>query len=105
MSGLVAAFLRLLDRNHEMLSLARAGQAPINVKAKRYGLSTESVAGSMDDAELSFAISNVEIASSAAPSRYPRKGDTIGGYVILACDTRRVGETVARHDLTVGGGT
>lgn len=96
--------VRLLQRYGETLVLKLAGQANLDVKAQRFDLSPENVAGSMDDAAFTIKISNAEIAASVAPSQAPRKGDTIGNYVILACDTRKVGETVALHILTVGGG-
>jgi len=100
----VDAFVRMLEKHGETLTLVRAGQAGIAVKGKRFGLSPENIAGSLDDAEFTIKISNAEIALAAAPTQNPRKGDTIGGYVILSCDTRKDGETVALHILAVAGG-
>lgn len=100
----ISALLRMLAKHGETLSLTRSGQSAINVKAKRFSLSPENIAGSMDDAAFTIKISNAEIAAAAAPTQYPRQGDTIGNYVILACDTRKDGEVVAIHILTVGGG-
>jgi hypothetical protein len=106
MSGASAA--RAIARLHrlrgEPLTLKRAGQADITVKAKRFGLSPDAVAGTLDDAAFTIKIANAEIAASAAPSQAPRQGDTIGGYRIVFCDTRKVGEVVALHILTVAGG-
>lgn len=98
------ALRRMLAKYGETLTLKRVGEVDIAVKAKRFSLSPENVAGSLDDAAFTVKISNAEIADSASPSRLPRLGDSIGGYRIVACDTRRDGETVALHILTVSGG-
>jgi hypothetical protein len=102
--SIVDASRRMFLRHGETLTLKRAGQANIDVKAKRYSLTGVELAGAMDDAEFTIKISNAEIAASAAPTRYPRQGDSIGGYLIQSCDTRRVGESVALHILVVSGG-
>lgn len=103
--SIVSALQRMLDKYGEPLTLKRAGQADITVKAKRFNLSPENVAGSLDDAAFTIKISNAEIAASGAPTRYPRQGDTIGSFRIVFCDTRYVGPAVALHILTVAGGT
>lgn len=100
----VDALERMLDRYGESMVLKRAGQADLTVRAKRFGLSPDAVAGTLDDAAFTIKIANAEIAASAAPSQAPRQGDTIGGYRIVFCDTRKVGEVVALHVLTVAGG-
>lgn len=104
MPGAAAAVARIMAGAGETMILKRAGEADLTVTGKRFSLRPENVAGSMDDAAFTIKISNMEIAASAAPMRYPRKGDLIGGFVVLACDTRRVGEAAAVHILTVGGG-
>lgn len=99
---------RMIARNGETMTLKRAGQTDITVKAKRYSLSPDGIAGSMDDAQLAIKIAHTEIAASAAPTRYPRKGDIIapaagGAFVVVSCDTRFDGETPAVHVLAVAG--
>ncbi len=94
----------MLSKHGETLVLKRAGQTNINVRGKRFSLTAEALAGAMDDAQFTIKISNAEIAASAAAAQYPRQGDKIGGYLIQTCDTRRDGETVALHILTVSGG-
>lgn len=106
--------------------LKRAGQVDITVHAKRFGLSTEPAAGSVANPTFTVKISDAEIAATPAPHvlpfggaplgapevpglgeeapRAPRGGDTIGGLVILSCDTRKVGEAVTLHILTVDAG-
>ena len=120
------AVVRMLERHGETMVLKRAGLADLSVRAKRGSLSTDAIAGSLDDADQPIRISNAEIAATPAPhvlpwgaaplgapevpglaaaaARAPRQGDTIGGYRIVSVDTRKVGETVALHILTVAGG-
>lgn len=104
MNGVIRAAERMLDRYGETMALVRAGQASINVKARRYNEVGDPISGTMLDMVSTIKIDNRAIAASAAPSQMPRKGDTIGGYIIAECDTRKVGETVAVHILHVGGG-
>ena len=98
----------MINAKGETMTLRRAGEADITVKAKRGDLSTETIAGTFEEAALSFWIANSEIAISPAPTRYPRQGDSLAAadgavYRILACDTRKDGETIAFHILTVAG--
>lgn len=122
----VDALERMLDRYGETLVLKRAGLADVTVRAKRFGLSPEPAVGSAANPSFTVKIANSEIAAtpvahvlplggaplgvaevpglSADAPRAPRLGDTIDGNVILSCDSRHVGETVAMHILMVDAG-
>jgi hypothetical protein len=99
----LAQVAAVLNDHGETMTLRRAGQANLDVKAKRYSAAGVEIAGSMQDQALVIKISNAEIAASAAPNQAPRRGDTIGGFVIQECDTRKLGATVVLHILRVGG--
>lgn len=101
--SVLATAARIIRQRGETMALERAGTTSIDVKAKRYGESVTEVAGSMVDASFFVKITNEEIAASTEP-RAPRRGDTIGGYIITSVDTRRDSGSVAIHILAVGGG-
>lgn len=103
MSALAKRTAAVIAKYGETMTLTRAGQAGIAVKGKRYHVSGAALVGTMHDQALTIRISNAEIAASAAPNQAPRRGDTIGGFVIENCDTRKIGDTVVLHILQVGG--
>ena len=83
------------------LTLHRDGVTPdITVYAKVFGAQLEELAGTLTDTVRRVKISNYAIASSAWPGP-PRRGDTIGGYVIESVDSRAVGDIVVVHILEV----
>lgn len=95
----------MLAEQGETTTLRRAGQADLVVKAWRPPSVPVDLVGTMQDSRLMMLISNTEIAASAAPSQAPRRGDTIGNFLIEDCDSQRVGDTIVLHRLMVGGPT
>ena len=93
----------MLAEQGETITLRRAGQADLTVKAWRSTSTPIELSDTMQDDRLTILMSNAEIAASAAPAQAPRRGDTIGGFVIEGCDTQRVGDTVVLHRLLVSG--
>lgn len=98
------ATLRAVENLHRRkgtsLVLHRDGVTDVSVMAKLFGASGNALSGSMADTVRRVRITNAAIAAAAWPGP-PRKGDTIGDYLIDTVDTRNVGDVVVLHIIDI----
>lgn len=99
--ALMMAMERLHRLKGEPLVLHRAGVSPdVTVNAKVFNASDDELAGSMADTVRRIRITNYAIAAAGWPGP-PRRGDTIGGYLIETVDTRKSGTVEVVHIMDV----
>lgn len=100
-----ATTLQALERIHRrrgtLMTLHREGVSPdVDVWAKVFSASGQELVGSADEVGRRIRITNAAIGAAGWPGP-PRKGDTIGNYVIELSDTRSIGDVVVTHILDV----
>lgn len=102
---------RMIARDGAAATLRRLTTTPgtvtdVAVRAVLRGFQGEVLPGDVLQSDRQAIISNAEIAAASWPGP-PRKGDQVilGGQTmaVQGCDTRRVGDAIAMHILTVRG--
>jgi hypothetical protein len=103
-AGRVAA---VIAQQGETMTLRRAGQSDLPVRAKIYGATDSTVVNTQGRVTRTILISNSEIAAASWPGPPRAKDQLVDGasktWIVQDCDTRSHGGVVQNHRMTVVG--